>query len=353
VSFLRRQNPEDRLQGREDDLAVCHRARENDPESNYRQLRSSPKVVNDGDQKGPQRCPTAVYNCQQLAVLGNLFNMQRLEITIKFFLALASTVFLLISGVVLPAAGVILIPFVPQPVLLFGLKYGTGLGVAVLVAALVGLFVLAGEALGFVYSIFAVMVGLLFWLLGRLRAVELLVTGVAAAMLAAAAGILLHFYGSWGAMTQDFRAGLIDNLTVALRVHEKMGFPQESLNLFREKIPDIVEQMLQILPGLLFVSLCLVVLLNILFLWKRFPDRRTQWLSITTFREWKCPEQLVWALIACGFAFFVPASEAVTIVAVNVLLVTGVCYFIQGLAIVAFFSIRTMCLDFCAARLIY
>ena len=263
--------------------------------------------------------------------------MQRLEITIKFFLALASTIFLLISGVVLPAAGVILIPFVPQPVLLFGLKYGIGLGLAVLVTALVGLFVLGGEALGFVYSIFAVMVGLLFWLLGRLRAVELLVTGVAAGMLAAAAGVSLHFYGSWGAMIQDFRTSLNDNLTVALRVHEKMGFPQESLNLFKEKIPEIVEQMLNILPGLLFVSFSFVVLLNILFLWKRFPDRRTQWLSITTFREWKCPEPLVWALIACGFAFFVPANEVVTIVALNVLLVTGVCYFVQGLAIVAFF----------------
>jgi len=263
--------------------------------------------------------------------------MQRLEITIKFFLALASTIFLLISGVVLPAAGVILIPFVPQPVLLFGLKYGIGLGLAVLVTALVGLFVLGGEALGFVYSIFALMVALLFWLLGRLRAIELLVTGVAAGMLAAAAGVSLHFYGSWGAMIQEFRASLNDNLTAALRVHEKMGFPQESLNLFREKIPDVVEQMLNILPGLLFVSLCLVVLLNVLFLWRRFPDRRTQWLSITTFREWKCPEPLVWALIACGFAFFVPANEAVTIVALNVLLVTGVCYFIQGLAIVAFF----------------
>jgi len=263
--------------------------------------------------------------------------MQRLEIILRFFLALASTVFLLIAGVVLPAAGVLLIPFVPQPVLLFGLKYGAGLGVAVLVAAMIGLFVFAGEALGFVYSVFAVMVGLLFWLLGRLRVVELLVTGVAAAMLATAAGVLLYFYGSWGAMTQDVRGSLIDNLTVALRVHEKLGFPQENLNLFREKIPEIVEQMLQILPGLLFGSLCLVVLLNILFLWRRFPDRRAQWLSVATFREWKCPEQLVWALIACGFAFFVPASEVVTIVAVNVLLVTGVCYFIQGLAIVAFF----------------
>lgn len=263
--------------------------------------------------------------------------MLRLEVLVKFFLALASTVFLLISGVLLPAAGVILMPFVPQPVLFFGLKYGAGLGAGVLIAALVCLFVLAGEALGFVYSVFAVMVGLLFWLLGRLRAIELLVTAVAAAMLATAAGILLYFYGSWGAMTQDLRASLIDNLTVALRVHEKMGFPQESLNLFSEKIPEIVEQMLRLLPSLLFVSLCLVVLLNVLFLLRRFPERREQWLSIATFREWKCPEPLVWALIACGFAVFVPASEWVTIVALNVLLVTGVCYFIQGLAIVAFF----------------
>lgn len=263
--------------------------------------------------------------------------MLRLEILIKFFLALASTVFLLISGVVLPAAGVILMPFVPQPVLLFGLKYGAGLGAGVLIAALVCLFVVAGEALGFVYSVFAVMVGLLFWLLGRLRVIELLVTAVAAAMLATAAAVLLHFYGSWGAMTQDLRGSLIDNLAVALKVHAKMGFPQESLNLFSEKIPEIVEQMLRLLPGLLFVSLCLVVLLNILFLLRRFPERRAQWLSVATFREWKCPEQLVWALIACGFAFFVPGNEALTIVAANVLLVIGVCYFIQGLAIVAFF----------------
>ena len=263
--------------------------------------------------------------------------MQRLEIIRKFLLAWVCSIVLLIGGVLLPAAGVVLIPFVPQPVLLFGLKYGAGLGVAVLVVALVSLFVFAGEALGFVYSVFAVMVGLIFWLLGRLRAVELLVTTVAAAMLAAATGGLLHFYGSWGAMIQGFRSNLSDNLTVALGVHEKLGFPEESLNLFREKIPEIVEQMLQLLPGLLFVSLCFVVLLNILFLWKRFPERRTQWWSVTTFREWKCPERWVWALIACGFAFFIPASHAVSIVALNVLLVIGVCYFIQGLAVVAFF----------------
>jgi uncharacterized protein YybS (DUF2232 family) len=263
--------------------------------------------------------------------------MQRLEVITKFILALASTVFLLISGVVIPPAGIVTIPLVPQPVLFFGLKYGAGLGVGVLFAAIVIFLIFTGEALALAYSIFAVMVGLLFSLLGRLRSVELLVTAVAAAMLGSAAGLLLHLYGSWAAMTQDFRASLIENLTAATRVHEKMGFPQESLDALRERTPALVEQMLQLLPGLLFVSLCLIVLFNILFLCRRFPDRRAQWLSLSTFREWKCPEPLVWAFIACGFVLFVPTAEAVQIVALNILLVIGVCYFIQGLAILAFF----------------
>jgi uncharacterized protein YybS (DUF2232 family) len=263
--------------------------------------------------------------------------MQRLEIITKFILALASTVFLLMSGVMIPPAGMILIPLVPQPVLFFGLKYGTGLGLGVLLAAVIVFLLFTGEPLALAYSIFAVMVGLLFRLLGRLRSIELLVTAVAAAMFSAAAVLLLYVYSSWAAMVQDFRASLIDNLTAAMRVHEKMGFPQESMDLLKERTPALVDQMLQLLPGLLFVSLCLIVLVNILFLCRRFPERRAQWLSIETFRKWNCPEPLIWPFIACGFALFVPTLEVVGTVAVNILLVIGVCYFIQGLAIVAYF----------------
>jgi uncharacterized protein YybS (DUF2232 family) len=263
--------------------------------------------------------------------------MQRLEIITKFILAVASTVFLLISGVMIPPAGMILIPLVPQPVLFFGLKYGTGLGLGVLFAAVIVFLIFTGEALALAYSIFAIMVALLFRLLGRLRSVELLVTVVGAAMFSASAGLLFHVYASWAAMIQDFRANLIDNLTGAMRVHEKMGFPQESMDVLKERTPELVDQLLQLLPGLLFVSLCLIVLVNILFLCRRFPERRAQWLSVENFRKWKCPEYLIWPFIACGFALFVPTLEVVGTVAANVILVVGVCYFIQGLAIVAYF----------------
>jgi len=53
------------------------------------------------------------------------------------------------------------------------------------------------RSIGICLFVFAVMVGLLFWLLGRLRVVELLVTGVAAAMLATAAAYCL-FLRPWG-----------------------------------------------------------------------------------------------------------------------------------------------------------
>ena len=105
--------------------------------------------------------------------------MPRAEVISRFFLALASSVFLFISGVSLPPLGVIILPFVAQPVLVFGLKYGVGAGLGVICVALLLLVIFAGEELALIYAVFAVLVGLLFGLLGRIRAIEQLVLGVA------------------------------------------------------------------------------------------------------------------------------------------------------------------------------
>ena len=62
--------------------------------------------------------------------------MQRLEVITRFLLALAVSVFLFMSGISLPPIGALLLPFVAQPVLLFGVKYGIGHGFGVLLVAL-------------------------------------------------------------------------------------------------------------------------------------------------------------------------------------------------------------------------
>jgi uncharacterized protein YybS (DUF2232 family) len=263
--------------------------------------------------------------------------MSRLEIISKSFLALAATTILMIGGIVMPPAGVVLLPFVPQPVLSLGVRYGTIWGVVVLGAAVVLLLLFAGAELAFIYFMFALMVGLLFALLGRVRVIEWLVFGVASIVFAVTAGFLLYLYGSWSGLIDDLRASLTEHLAAAVRVQEKMGFSQDSLELIRERMPAITETILQLLPGLVFVSLSLIVLSNVLLLCRRFPDRRGEWLSLVNLQEWNAPEPLVWVLIGCGFSLFIPALEFLQTLVINVLLVIGACYFFQGLAIVAYF----------------
>ncbi len=263
--------------------------------------------------------------------------MRRLEVISRFFLALASTSVLLIGGIAIPPAGVVLIPLVPQPVLAFGFRFGIGWGIGVLIAALALLLAVAGKELALIYGILAFMTVLLFGLLGRLRSIELLVSGIAGTIFILTCGVLFYFYGSWSVLVQDLHRSLDENLMAALRVHEKMGFPKDSLDLLKERIPQVVQTTLQFLPGLLFVGLALTVLVNIVFLCRRFPARRAQWLSAENFREWKGPEPMVWGLIACGFVLFIPGLQFLRIFAFNILLVIGATYFIQGFAIIAYF----------------
>ncbi len=262
--------------------------------------------------------------------------MQRLEVISKFLLALASSVFLFMSGISLPPLGVLVLPFVAQPVLLFSLKYGIAGGLAVLGIAFL-VFIIIAEELALIYALFAVMTALLLALLGRIRAVEYLVGSIAAVMLSMTAGLAYYFFGSWATMFTDLRASLTQQLAAALTVQEKMGLPQDSLTMIKEQVPQIVEMMLRLLPALLLLSFAFIVLINLLYLGRRFPERRGQWFSLPHLREWKAPEPLVWGLIASGFVLFLPGVGLLRVAALNLLLVIGACYFAQGLAVIAYF----------------
>jgi uncharacterized protein YybS (DUF2232 family) len=263
--------------------------------------------------------------------------MQRIEVISKFLLALASTVFLFMSGVSFPPLGVILLPFVAQPVLLFGLKYGIAGALGVLALVFVLLLAFGAEELALIYSLFAVMAGLLMALLGRLRAIEYLVGSIATAMLAITAGLAYYFFGSWTAMFHELRVSFTQQLESAVRMQEKMGLPQESLTILKEQAPQIVEMMLRLLPALLLLSFAFIVLINVLYLARRFAERRSDWFSLPYLREWKAPEPLVWGFIASGFMVFFPGVGLVGAVALNILVVIAACYFGQGLAVIAYF----------------
>ena len=123
----------------------------------------------------------------------------------------------------------------------------------------------------------------------------------------------------------------------AVEMHEKMGFPQESVAVLKERTPEIAQTILHLLPAAAFISLGLIVLFNVVMACRRFPEKRPDWLTLVSLREWKAPDFLVWGVIASGFALFIPGLETVKTVAANLLLVFSACYFFQGLAIIAFY----------------
>jgi len=263
--------------------------------------------------------------------------MENLSVISRSLLALVSSLFLFLAGVAMPAAGLFLFPFVPQPALALGLREGPRWGAAVLVAGFLLLAIFAGIEVAYIYGLFALIAGLLFVLLGRLRAIEFLVAAVAGAVFAVAGALLTYLFGTWTTMTKELHESMMEHMTSALGAYEKMGLSKESLDLLREQIPQLAGTLFQLLPGLVFLSFAFTVLINLLLLCRRFPERRREWLSLDHLRDWKGPEQLVWGLIACGFVLLAPGLDSLNVVALNGLLVIGACYFAQGLAIIAFF----------------
>jgi uncharacterized protein YybS (DUF2232 family) len=146
-----------------------------------------------------------------------------------------------------------------------------------------------------------------------------------------------YFFGSWAAMAGDFRAGLTQQFAAATRMQEQLGFSKESLELVNERMPQLIDMTLQLLPGLLFLTFAIIALINLLSLRRRFPERRSAWFAIENFRDWKAPERLVWGLIASGFSLFFPIADLARLIALNLLLIVGAFYFAQGLAVIAFF----------------
>jgi uncharacterized protein YybS (DUF2232 family) len=112
-----------------------------------------------------------------------------------------------------------------------------------------------------------------------------------------------------------------------------MNLPEDQIPLIRENLSYFFSVTF---PALALSGAVFTVWVNLLAARILF---RTQGVAFPDFGDWaawKCPEKLVWILIAAGGMLLVP-MEWVAIVGMNLLIVCGQIYLFQGLAIAAFF----------------
>jgi uncharacterized protein YybS (DUF2232 family) len=121
---------------------------------------------------------------------------------------------------------------------------------------------------------------------------------------------------------------------MALEASKAAGADAEALALLETERETLVRSVLRVLPGLVALTGGAILSANIAMVRRMLPV-----FEAFQLRYWRAPEMLIWAFIAAGFGMFAPMTS-LSIVATNVFVVLLGCYFVQGLAVVAYYLER-------------
>ncbi|MEI8355195.1 MAG: YybS family protein [Deltaproteobacteria bacterium] len=255
---------------------------------------------------------------------------------IDFVKSSLATITLFLAYMLLMFAGPLAGVLVPFPVLFYSLKNGRGVGIATVALVTVGLLFLTPAAALFYLFQCGIFALLLAEFLSRGKGAVKSITYTLLINMLAVSGLALS-YGFWqgvdvnGLVVKGIRAAT--NQTALF--YQQNGLKGEDLEALRSILAQTAEFTAIAYPALLLILLGAVACLN-LFLLKKASKRFLTPLVFDDFSRFKNPDQMIWVLIAAGFALMLN-DVLVTKVALNILLVTLSLYFIQGLSITSYF----------------
>jgi uncharacterized protein YybS (DUF2232 family) len=254
----------------------------------------------------------------------------------EVFLSSLSSLALLLAGVTIPGVGIFFLAVCPQPVLRQCARSGLVVGGAVVIATTLVSGLLLGwiAALSYFFLLGSPSVFHITLLRRGWKTDSLIVLPVAILVVVATTAALFLSPGTQ--ILNALQSQLTHHLEASLAFHERVFSNSEAMDALREQIPTLANMVMQVLPALSFIGLGMVGLLNILFLRSRWNKQASGDVTMEDLKKWRTPEELVWLLIASGYALFIPVP-VIEFVALNFLIILIVLYFLQGLAILSHF----------------
>lgn len=125
---------------------------------------------------------------------------------------------------------------------------------------------------------------------------------------------------------------------VAATLKQYAGVSAET-SLLEESLKNVIPMIVRVLPGASLASAFIMAWLNLLVAQRFCTVRNLPLPAWDPWVRWRAPEFLVWAVILSGFALLLPVQQ-LKLVAMNVLVVLGTIYLLQGLAIITFYFER-------------
>ncbi|MBN2439664.1 MAG: YybS family protein [Deltaproteobacteria bacterium] len=255
--------------------------------------------------------------------------------------AVAILTFTFLFVALIPFVGPVIVILTPLPVLYYCSRLGRQQGLMVLTVsylAALGILVLSGQRVNLPVLLMIGFTGVLFSeVLKRHASVEKSFLLASSALFCFSAGfVLYHSFRAGIAPWQMVELYLGEIIRENIKLSAQLNVPEEQIRLIRENTPQLIRFFAGIFPALGLSGIMLTVWVNLLAARRLFRIHGVAFPDFGDLAAWKAPERLVWILIAAGGMLFVP-MEGATVLGTNVLIVCGLIYLFQGLAIATFF----------------
>jgi uncharacterized protein YybS (DUF2232 family) len=242
-------------------------------------------------------------------------------------------------SVFIPIIGFFGALIIPLPILFYRLKLGRIIGVLVpIISGLILFILIGGISPDILFFVELLVIG---FILGELiesnHSIEktiLYATG--AVWISGLTGLTVYSTLSGESIYAVVSAYIAKNLELAMVLYQNMGMSDENIALIDRFLLEIRPFIVQIIPAMVTASTLFVAWTNLLIARPLLKSRSLFCPDFGPLNMWKAPEFLVWAVIGCGLALFIPVAIINTI-GKNGLLIMMTVYFFQGIAIVAFY----------------
>ncbi len=242
-------------------------------------------------------------------------------------------------SVFIPIIGFVVALFIPLPVLYYRLKLGRNTGAVIpIISGLIMVILIGDVSLDVLLFAGLFLIG---FVLGEV--IELNVSiektmlyACGSVLLAGLAGLFIFSIISGEGIYTIVSNYVAKNLELTMVLYRDMGMSEESIGLISRSLDKIQEALIKIIPALVSVSTLFVAWTSILLAKPVLMRRSLFYPDFGPLNIWRAPEYLVWGVIGCGIALFLP-NTAAKIISLNALLILMTIYFFQGIAIVSYY----------------
>lgn len=250
------------------------------------------------------------------------------------------TLALFLAYITFPVIGLVAGIFAPLPAMYYYLRRGAVVGYLIVAITSSVLLIMGDSSIPLLYLLQSGLTGIMlpcFYLhsKGASRAIASTV-GINFLLIV----VLALAYGFWsGADLQGLLLkGINSSTEQAVAIYSKQGLSPEDLVLFTEGIKQAGSLIASIFPALVLIALTSITALNMAVIFRLRTKRLLDIPEPEQLLSFRNPDLLVWVVIVAGFALLTP-EPGISRVGLNLLVVCGFTYFIQGLAVVlAFFN---------------